>query len=135
MPAASALVETGAALVRLATGFGFTEGPVWNPDERSLIFSDIPGNRMHRWSETDGVTVFREPSNKANGSCYDLEGALLTCEHVTSRVVRQEPDGRLCVVASHWAGKALNSPNDVIVRSDGTIFFTDPTYGRTEGFC
>jgi gluconolactonase len=119
---------------RLATGFEFTEGPVWHPRERWLVFSDIPGNRMHRWLPSGQVTVFREPSNKANGNTLDRKGRLVTCEHATSRVVRAEPDGTTTVLATHYAGKALNSPNDIVVARDGAIYFTDPTYGRMPHF-
>jgi gluconolactonase len=117
---------------RIATGFGFTEGPVWHPGERTLIFSDIPGNRMHRWTDAHGTTTFRVPSNMANGNAYDRQGRLVTCEHATSRVTRTEHDGTVAVLASHHEGRQLNSPNDVVVRSDGSIFFTDPTAGRRE---
>ena len=116
----------------LGEGFGFTEGPIWHPQDKHLTFSDIPSNRMHRWSEATGVTVYREPSNLANGNTYDKEGRILSCEHGTSRVVREEHDGTLNVLASHWDDKELNSPNDIVVRSNGDIFFTDPTFGRAD---
>ena len=117
-----------------AAGFAFTEGPVWHPVERHLVFSDMPGDHMRRWSEAGGVSTFRRPSNKANGNAYDSRGRLLTCEHATSRVVREEPDGTLTVLASHWRGRELNSPNDIVVKRDGSIYFTDPNYGRREHF-
>jgi gluconolactonase len=119
---------------RVATGFKFTEGPIWHPYERFLIFSDIVGNRMYRWSPREGVSVFREPSHMANGNTYDRHGRLLTCEHATSRVTRTDRDGTIEVVASHYEGKELNSPNDVVVRSDGAVFFTDPNSGRRPRF-
>ena len=120
-------------LEQLAGDFTFTEGPIWHPVERHLTFSDIHANRQYRWSEADGVAVYREPSNMANGNTYDRQGRMLTCEHATSRVVRTEPDGSVVTLASHYQGKELNSPNDIVVRRDGTIWFTDPTYGRRDG--
>lgn len=119
-------------LETLADGFQFTEGPIWHPVEKHLTFSDIPENRMHRWTQAEGVVVYREPSNLANGNTYDKQGRILTCEHGTSRVVREESDGSLNVLASHWEEKELNSPNDIVVRSNGDIFFTDPTFGRAD---
>jgi gluconolactonase len=119
---------------RLGTGFVFTEGPIWHPRERHLTFSDIPGNHLRRWSASGGVTTFRQPSNKANGNTYDRSGRMLTCEHATSRVTRTEHDGSVTVLATHYKGKELNSPNDIVVKSDGWVYFTDPTYGRTKDF-
>ena len=126
------IVSEDTELEVLGEGFGFTEGPIWHPQDKHLTFSDIPSNRMHRWSEATGVTVYREPSNLANGNTYDKEGRILSCEHGTSRVVREEHDGTLNVLASHWDDKELNSPNDIVVRSNGDIFFTDPTFGRAD---
>jgi gluconolactonase len=126
------MIASHAGVERIATGFEFTEGPVWHPHDRTLIFSDIVGNRMHRWSATGGITTFRQPSNMANGNAYDRQGRLVTCEHATSRVTRTDHDGSVVVLASHHQGRQLNSPNDVVVRSDGSIFFTDPTAGRRE---
>ncbi len=117
---------------RLASGFDFTEGPIWHPRAQHLIFSDMPGNHMRRWSARDGITTFRKPSNMANGNAYDRAGRIVTCEHATSRVTRTGLDGRIEVLATHWQGQELNSPNDVVVRSDGAIYFTDPTFGRME---
>ena len=117
---------------QLGTGFLFTEGPIWHPLEEHLIFSDIPGSHMRRWRDGEGVTSFRDPSHMANGNAYDRQGRIVTCEHSTSRVTRTEADGSVVVLVSHWNGKELNSPNDVIVNSDGAIYFTDPTYGRIE---
>lgn len=119
---------------RLGTGFRFTEGPAWHPRGRFLLFSDMPGDHLRRWSAADGVTTFRQPCNKSNGLAYDRAGRLLVCEHATSRVTRTEADGSSTVLASHWQGKELNSPNDIVSKSDGAIYFTDPTYGRMEGF-
>ena len=134
------IIDQDAALERVATGFDFTEGPVWHPYERFLIFSDIVGNRLYRWSPRDGVSVFRDPSHMANGNTYDRQGRLLTCEHATSRVTRtgrrshSGHDSSVEVLASHYNGKELNSPNDVVVRSDGAVFFTDPNSGRQPRF-
>jgi gluconolactonase len=127
------LVDENAAVEQIATGFTFTEGPIWMADG-SLHFSDMPGDKRRRWHPADGVTVLRDPSNKCNGMTRDNDGNLLVCEHVTSSVVREAPDGTRETVATHWGDKELNSPNDVIVASDGSIIFTDPTYGRMPGF-
>ena len=124
------IVPRDFALDTLADGLGFTEGPIWHPREKHLTFSDIPRNRMFRWSEADGLSVFREPSNMANGNTYDHDGRILTCEHATSRVTRTEHDGSVVVLASHYDGKELNSPNDIVVRRDGMVYFTDPIFGR-----
>jgi gluconolactonase len=119
-----------AAVERLWTGARWSEGPVWLGDQRCLIWSDIPNNRLLRWSETTKqVDVFREPSNNSNGNTRDRQGRLITCEHLTRRVTRTEPDGRITVIADSYQGKRLNSPNDVVVRSDDSIWFTDPPFG------
>lgn len=128
-PVLHELLDTEAPLERLATGFEFTEGPIWHPDG-FLLFSDILGNAIWRWSAEEGIREWRRPSNMSNGLTYDAELRLLSCEHATSRVTRAEPDGSIAVVASHFEGKELNSPNDVVVRSDGSIYFTDPPGGR-----
>ncbi len=125
-----ALIARDATVERLATGFGFGEGPVWDRVNARLIFSDMKDDHMRCWSAARGIETFRKPSNKANGNTFDRQGRLVSCEHATSRVVRQEPDGRMTVVASHYGGKELNSPNDLVVKSDGAIYFSDPTYGR-----
>jgi len=117
---------------RVATGFGFTEGPIWHRSGGFLIFSDIPGNTMHKLDDAGVTTTFRKPSQMANGNTYDRQGRILTCEHATSRVTRTASDGSISVLASHHQGKELNSPNDIVVKSDGGIYFTDPTYGRME---
>src|SRR3954449_4008120 len=135
-PAFLELVDEDAEVERLGTGVTFTEGPIWNP-EGFLLFSDMPGGTRRRWDEGSGVREIAKPSNKGNGMTLDNEGRLVVCEHVTSSVVRMDPDGTGSgreVLASHYGGKELNSPNDVVVHSDGSIYFTDPTYGRMPGF-
>jgi gluconolactonase len=115
---------------RLWTGARWCEGPAWFGAHRTLVWSDIPNNRMLRLDERNGtVAVFREPANHSNGNTVDRQGRLVSCEHLTRRVVRTEHDGSQTVLASHWQGKRLNSPNDVVVHSDGGIWFTDPSYG------
>jgi len=119
-----------ARVERLWTGARWCEGPAWFPAGRYLVWSDIPNNRMLRWDETDGsVSVFRQPANNTNGHTRDPQGRLVSCEHLTRRVTRTEHDGSVTVIADRWQGKRLNSPNDVVVRSDGSVWFTDPTYG------
>ena len=125
-----ALVDESAQPVRLGTGFAFVEGPVWNPREACLYFSDLKGDIRRRWSEPDGDTIARQPNNHGNGMTYDADLALLICEHTTSRVVR-ERDGATEIVASHYQGKELNSPNDIVASRTGSIYFTDPAFGRT----
>ena len=130
------LVDESAELEQLGTGFTFTEGPIWNPDG-FLLFSDMPGDVRRRWDPDSGVSEVANPSNKGNGMTIDNDGRLIVCEHVTSSVVRMDPDGRgggREVLATHYEGRELNSPNDVVVKSDGAIYFTDPTYGRMPGF-
>ncbi len=115
---------------RLWTGARWTEGPAWFAAGRYLLWSDIPNNRILRWDETDGsVSVFRQPSNNANGHSVDAQGRLISCEHLTRRVTRTEHNGTISVIADSYNGKRLNSPNDVVVKSDGSIWFTDPSYG------
>lgn len=119
-----------AKVERLASGCRWSEGPAWFAPGRYLIWSDIPNNRIMRWDETDGsVSVFREPCNNTNGHTVDLQGRLVSCEHLGRRVCRTEFDGSLTVIADQFDGKRLNSPNDVVVKSDGSIWFTDPSYG------
>jgi gluconolactonase len=131
------LVDEGVEVEQLGTGFTFTEGPIWNPGGRYLLFSDMPGDTRRRWDEQSGVQTVASPSNKGNGMTLDADGRLLVCEHATSSLVRMDPDGTGSgreVFASHYQGRELNSPNDVVVRSDGSIYFSDPTYGRMPGF-
>jgi gluconolactonase len=119
-----------ASVERLATGFRWCEGPVWFGEWRSLVWSDIPNERMMRWDEETGATsVFRKPSNYANGNTRDRQGRLVTCEHGPRRVTRTEADGNITVIADGYKGQRLNSPNDVVVKSDGSIWFTDPSFG------
>ena len=121
-----------AKVERLATGFRWAEGPVWLGDTRQLVWSDVPGNCMHKWDEETGVTsVFRKPSNNGNGNTRDRQGRIVTCEHLTRRVTRTDIDGRITVLADSFEGKRLYSPNDVVVKSDGSIWFTDPFFGIT----
>ncbi|WP_238384021.1 SMP-30/gluconolactonase/LRE family protein [Teichococcus vastitatis] len=118
------------AVEKIAGGCRWAEGPVWFGDHRALLWSDIPNDRILRWDERSGaVTVFRESSNYANGNTRDRQGRLVTCEHLTRRVTRTEYDGRITVLADRFQGKRLNSPNDVVVRSDGSIWFSDPPFG------
>jgi gluconolactonase len=115
---------------RLWTGARWSEGPAWFGAGRYLVWSDIPNNRMLRYLEPSGqVEVFREPSNNSNGNTVDNQGRLVTCEHLTRRVTRTEADGSISVIADRWQGKRLNSPNDVVVKSDNSTWFTDPAYG------
>ncbi|MGD9890522.1 MAG: SMP-30/gluconolactonase/LRE family protein [Dehalococcoidia bacterium] len=110
-------------------GFQFLEGPVWDRRRGILIFSDIPGQVLYQYRPGDGVSVYREQSPFPNGNTIDHKGRLLTCEHVGRRVVRQEEDGALTPIATHFEGRRLNSPNDIVVRGDGAVYFTDPPYG------
>jgi gluconolactonase len=128
------LVDPNVEIERLATGFTFTEGPIWHPTEHHLLFSDMPGDVRRKWSADGGVVEVMNPSNKCNGMTYDADLNLIVCEHVTSSLVREHPDGTRETIASHYEGTQLNSPNDVVVRSDGSIYFSDPTYGRWPGF-
>ncbi|NNE89752.1 MAG: SMP-30/gluconolactonase/LRE family protein [Silicimonas sp.] len=119
-----------ARVERLWTGARWSEGPAWFAAGRYLVWSDIPNNRMMRYDETDGsVSTFRSPSNNSNGNTVDGQGRLVTCEHLARRVTRTEHDGSISVIADNFEGKRFNSPNDVVVQSDGSIWFTDPTYG------
>ena len=131
-PAFHDAVSPDARLSVLAEGFTFTEGPIWHPHERWLLFSDIARSQQWRWSEREGLVLFRRPSNQANGNCFDREGRVVSCEHASSKLVRIEHEGKLVrVLAAHYENRRLNSPNDVVVDEEGRIFFTDPTYGRT----
>ena len=122
--------QGNAAIERIATGFRWAEGPVYFRDGGYLIFSDIPNNRMMRWLEEDGhLSVFRAPSHYTNGNTRDREGRLISCEHDTRRVTRTELNGTVTVLMDGFEGKRLNAPNDVVVASDGGVWFTDPGYG------
>jgi gluconolactonase len=125
----SVLLKPDATLVRLATGAIWSEGPVYFHEDDSVIWSDIPNNRLLRWSARDGMTVWRQPSNFENGHYRDFEGRLLSCEHGGRCISRTEPDMRKVILVDRYQGKRLNSPNDLVVKSDGTIWFTDPPYG------
>ncbi|MFM8681797.1 MAG: SMP-30/gluconolactonase/LRE family protein [Alphaproteobacteria bacterium] len=119
-----------AAVERLATGLRWAEGPAWFGDGRYLLWSDIPNDRIMKWEEETGaVSVFRKPSNFANGHTRDRQGRLVGCEHGGRRVVRTEYDGAITVIADRFQGRRLNSPNDVVVKSDGSVWFTDPAFG------
>ena len=118
-----------APLKKLATGFDWAEGPVWMGDAGCLLFSDIPSNRILRWTPEGGISTYRAPSNHSNGHTRDRLGRLVSCEHGLRRVTRTEWDGTITVLADSYQGKRLNSPNDVVVKSDGSIWFTDPHYG------
>jgi gluconolactonase len=129
-PAFDGLIQANTSIKRLWTGALWAEGPAWCSQGRYLLWSDIPNNRQMRWLEDDGrVTVFRSPSNNSNGNTFDADGRQLSCEHLTRRVVRYEHDGSITVIADTFQGKRLNSPNDVAVHRDGSIWFTDPPYG------
>jgi len=135
-PRFTELIDPEQDIDRLLTGFDFTEGPAWNPVDRSLIFSDILGNSIYRWTQTSGLQTLRRNSYMANGNCFDMQGRLVTCEHATSRVTRTDfvRGGELEVLASHYQGKQLNSPNDIVCKSDGALYFTDPNSGRSAGY-
>jgi gluconolactonase len=128
------LLGAAPKLERLASGFRFTEGPVWHPVRQELLFSDIPADERWRWSAARGAERIACPTNKGNGMTYDAELNLLVCEHSSSRLVRFDPAGGCEVLATEYDGLELNSPNDVIVAVDGSVFFTDPTFGRNDEF-
>ena len=117
---------------KVATGFLFTEGPLWHPNGKFLLFSDMPGDHLRRWSAAGGVETFRKPCNMSNGLTYDRRGRLLTCEHASSQVTRTDAEGRIVPIATHFSGKQLNSPNDIVCKRDGGIYVTDPPYGRAK---
>jgi gluconolactonase len=124
-----ALLRPDSRLEHLVWGMKWAEGPVYFSEDDSLLFSDIPGNRIMRWTAKDGLTTFRQPANFTNGHTRDLQGRLVSCEHGGRRVTRTEADGTITVLVDNYRGKRFNSPNDVVVKSDGTIWFTDPPYG------
>ena len=126
------IVSPDAAVTELSSGYGGAdgpaEGPLWWHEGDYLLFSDIHNNRRMKWTAQEGVSLFHEPTNRANGLTRDPQGRLLACEHLTRRVTRMEPDGSITVVASNYRGRRLNRPNDIIVKSDGSIYFTDPGF-------
>ena len=124
------LIDPYAPVGQVGTGFEFTEGPIWHPVDQYLLFSDMPADVRRRWDSKRGVVEVRRPSNKCNGMTYDAELNLIVCEHATSSLIRERPDGRREVLASHFGNQELNSPNDVCVHSSGAIYFSDPWYGR-----
>jgi gluconolactonase len=128
------LIDPYAPVGQVATGFEFTEGPIWHPVDHYLLFSDMPGDVRRRWDARRGVVEMKRPSNKCNGMTYDAELNLIVCEHATSSLIRERADGRREVLASHFQGQELNSPNDVCVHSSGAIYFSDPWYGRMPVF-
>lgn len=129
-PAFRSCLEHSERVQRLWTGGRWCEGPAWFAAHGTLVWSDIPNDRMLRLDERNAsVGVFRQPAQNANGNTVDRDGRLVTCEHLTRRVLRTEHDGTQTVLADRWQGRRLNSPNDVVVRSDGSIWFTDPDYG------
>ena len=132
-PRIQSIVSEHQTVELIADGFGFIEGPAWHPKAQHLTFSDITESRLYRWSEDAGLCVHRDPAGMANGNTYDKSGRLLSCEHATSRVAREDGE-ELDVIASHFQGRELNSPNDIVVRSDGMIYFTDPDYGRGDEY-
>ena len=123
------ILDSGQELEQLSTGHLTAEGPLWYQEGGYLLFSDIRNNRRMKWSPVEGVSLFLEPTNEANGLTRDLQGRLIACEHASRRVTRTEPDGSITVVASSYKGWRLNRPNDVVVKSDGSIYFTDPGVG------
>jgi gluconolactonase len=126
----ASLVEPGATMKKLAGDMKFTEGPVWLAKEKKLIFSDIPNSKLMQWSDADGLSEFRT-SEQANGNILDLNGRIISCQHGARNIIRIEADGSATVLADKFDGKRFNSPNDVVVRSDGTLWFTDPPWGLT----
>jgi gluconolactonase len=128
-PVFKSLVLPNAPLITLGEGFAWLEGPVWFADANQLLVSDLPNDRILRWTEDGGISVFRQPSGFANGHTRDREGRLIGCSHRNRCITRTELDGRITVLADRYKGKRLNSPNDVVVHSDGAIWFTDPHYG------
>ena len=130
-PAIRELLDESAELELLADTFEFTEGPVWDPAQSYLLFTDIPNNRICRWAPDGGFSTWREPSNYANGLTRDTDGRLIAAEHATSRITRTEPDGSVVSLASHWQGRELNTPNDVVAARSGSVYFTDPMVTRS----
>ena len=123
-----AIIAPDAEVEKIAEGFKFTEGPVWHPDG-FLLFSDIPANTIYQWQPNGEAEIFRQPSGKANGNALDTSGRLITAEHENRRLSLTEKDGQIVTLVSHYQGKRLNSPNDLVVKSDGSIYFSDPPFG------
>lgn len=123
------IVTDGALMEELGTGYRPAEGPLWVASGGYFLFSDIRGDAIYQWTPRGGIKTFRHPGGKPNGNTLDKQGRLVTCEHFNRRVSRTEPDGSIVTLASHYNGKRLNSPNDIIVKSDGSIYFTDPPFG------
>lgn len=128
-PSMQSIFERESELEVVADGFKFLEGPAWHPYDHHLRFSDILGNSTLQWSESAGISIFERNSHMANGNTYDREGRFLSCHHASSRVTRRDGDS-VEVLASHYQGAELNSPNDIVVKSDGGVYFTDPPFGR-----
>lgn len=126
----SQIFAADSELETVADGFKFLEGPAWHPYEHHLRFSDILGNSTWQWREGEGLSLYRRNSHMANGNTYDRQGRLLSCHHASSRVTRMDSPTSMTTLAGHYQGKELNSPNDIVVKSDGSIYFTDPTSGR-----
>ena len=124
----ASIIAPDAKAVQLGTGMKFTEGPVWIPSKNAVVFSDIPNSMLMQWDEKGGLKPFRKVA-QANGNILDLQGRLLTCQHAGRNVIRTEPDGTVTVLADKFEGKKFNSPNDLAIKSDGSIWFTDPSYG------
>jgi len=133
-PEFESLIDIHAPVSQVGTGFTFTEGPIWHPVEQYLLFSDMPADVRRRWDARGGMVEVKRPSNKGNGMTYDTDLNLIVCEHATSLLARERTDGTREVLASHFEGQELNSPNDVCVHSSGAIYFSDPWYGRMPGF-
>lgn len=125
----SGIISEDAVVSKIAGDFQFIEGPVWDRQRGQLYFSDIPANRIYTWSPQAGIQLFREPSGSSNGLTLDRQGRLLACEHGNRRVSATEEDGSVRMLAERYEGKRLNSPNDIVVKSDGSVYFTDPPYG------
>lgn len=134
-PAFAGAIDPAAPLTRLWTGARWLEGPAWLAKEQRLVFSDIPGNRLLAWSAATGETTsFRAPSRGGNGNSVDREGRLVTCEQYARQITRTETDGSVTVLAADFAGRRFNAPNDIVVKADGSVWFTDPDYGRSEHY-
>jgi len=131
-PRFASVAGQSVAVEKIAGGFLFTEGPLWHGRDRYLLFSDMPGDHMRKWTPAEGISTFRKPCAQSNGLTWDRQGRLIVCQHATSTLTRSEADGSTTVLASHHKGKELNSPNDVVASSTGAVYFTDPTYGRLE---